>query len=212
MTPRHHPSDAVLVDYAVGALMSGQRLAVACHLNACPHCARSVALAEAVGGVLLSDLPPAQMNPDALHRALARIERPDPASAAAASPPPDWIRVPGQVLEALRARGRRSAFGAWVSPVTKGPGGARSYLIGMAPGRGVARHTHSGHEFTCVLKGSFIDGGVIYGPGDFTEHDGDMTHAPQATDEDCVCLLATDAPLMPSDWVGRLVFPLLGVS
>jgi putative transcriptional regulator len=212
MSPRHHPSEALLVDYATGALMSGQRLAVACHLNACPHCARAVALAEAVGGLLLSDLPPAEMSPDALDLALARIERPDPANAAVTAAPADWIRVPSQVLEALRAHGRRSAFGAWVSPVTKGPGGARSYLIGMAPGRGVARHTHAGHELTCVLKGSFIDGGVVYGPGDFTEHDGDMTHAPQATDEDCVCLLATDAPLMPADWVGRLAFPLLGVS
>jgi putative transcriptional regulator len=211
MTPRHHPSDALLVDYATGALMSGQRLVVACHLNACARCAKAVALAEAVGGVLLSDLPSAEMNPDALALALARIERPE-APAAAEGLPPDWIRAPAEVLEALRARGRRGAFGAWVSPVTRGPGGARGYLLGMAPGRGVARHTHSGHELTCVLKGAFIDAGIVYGPGDFTELDGHMTHAPRATDEDCVCLVATDAPLIPSDWVGRLVFPLLGVS
>lgn len=212
MTPRHHPSDALLVDYAAGALTTGPRLVVASHLNACPHCARGLALAEAVGGVVLSDLPPAEMRPDALDLALARIERPESPPAASAGLPQDWIKVPAEVLASLRARGRRSAFGAWISPVTKGPGRARTYLIGMAPGRGVARHTHAGYELTCVLKGSFIDGGIVYGPGDFTEHDGDMTHAPQATDEDCVCLMATEAPLVPSDWVGRLVFPLLGVS
>jgi putative transcriptional regulator len=210
MSPRHHPSEALLVDYAAGALAPGERLAISSHLGACPACAAMVGAAEAVGGMLLSDLPPTAMRADALDLVLARIDRPAPAIGAPALPPPDWIRVPPEILRALDDGGRRSAFGAWVSPVTRGPGRARSYLVGMAPHRGVARHTHGGSEMTCVLKGSFVDDGVVYGPGDFTERDGSVTHAPQAVDEDCVCLLATSAPLAATDWIGRILLPMMG--
>ena len=211
MSPRHHPTDALLFDYASGTLTAGSRLVIASHLGACRLCAESVAMAEMVGGLLLDDLPGADLNPDALAHVLARIDRPGRPAVPPLSRPDDWIEVPAEVLRALAGRGRRWAPGAWVSPVTKGPGKARGYLLGMAAGRGVPRHTHTGQEMTCVLKGSFIDDGVIYGPGDFTEHDGSVKHAPQATDDgDCVCLMAVSSPLSPADWVGRIVLPILG--
>jgi putative transcriptional regulator len=211
MSPRHHPSDDLLVDYAAGGLAHGPRLVIASHLGACAACSAAVRLAETVGGLLMDDLAPTPMHPDALARAMAQIDRPVPGLAPVPAPPADWIKVPADVLAALRGPGRRSAFGAWVTTVAKDPGTGRTYLIGMAKGRGVARHTHSGREMTCVLKGSFVDDGVVYGPGDFTEHDGSVLHAPQATrDEDCVCLLAATSRLTPVDWVGRLAFPILG--
>ena len=211
MTPQHHPSDALLVEYASGVLTNGPRLVIASHLGACPACAASVALAEAVGGLLLEDLPPAELQPDALALALARIDRPPAPRGPAPPRPSDWIQVPAEVLLALKDSGRRWAPGAWISPVSKGPGKARTYLLGMAAGRGVPRHTHTGREMTCVVKGFFLDDGVLYGPGDFTEHDGSVKHAPQATDDgDCVCLMAVASPLAPTDWLGRVVLPLLG--
>lgn len=211
MSPRHHPSDDLLVDYAAGGLAHGPRLVIASHLGACAACSAAVRLAESVGGVMLEDLPGTALDPDALARALAQIDRPVPVATEGPTAPADWIKVPADVLAALNGPGRRGAFGAWVSTVSKDPGTGRTYLIGMAKGRGVARHTHSGREMTCVLKGSFVDDGVVYGPGDFTEHDGSVLHAPQATlDEDCVCLLAATSRLTPVDWVGRIAFPILG--
>ncbi|MDE2355381.1 MAG: cupin domain-containing protein [Alphaproteobacteria bacterium] len=115
------------------------------------------------------------------------------------------------MARAVRAAPRRRAPGAWMQAVSHGPGPARCYLLGMAAGRGVPPHSHRAGEMTVVLKGAFRDGDVILGPGDFSEHDGEVSHAPQATaDGDCVCLIYTDGPLVPADWIGRIVFPLLG--
>ena len=108
MSPRHHPEPALLVDYATGALDVGPRLVLAAHLGACPACRAEVALAEAVGGAFLDALPPAPLSPDALDRALARIERPAPSRAAPRSRG-DWISVPAPVLQAAERRRRWAA-------------------------------------------------------------------------------------------------------
>ncbi len=211
MTSSHHPSTAVLVDYAAGTLAIGQVFVVAAHLGACPSCRADVERIEAVGGVFLNDLPPEKLAPDALSRALAQIERPAPASTVMQARA-DWITVPRDVLEAARRRRRWAAPGVWVAPVTKGPGDLRTYLLRVAPGMSVPRHTHRGSEMVCVLKGAFVDGAHTYARGDFAYSDGDVEHCPVVTrDGECVCLVAAQGALIPRDWVGRVFQPFVGI-
>jgi putative transcriptional regulator len=212
MRPLHHPGEDLLVDHATGALSHGARLVVASHLGACSLCRRSVAEAESVGGALLSALPPAPMLADALAKALARIERPAPL------PPPswadhrDWISIPDEVALAARARRRWAAPGVWVAPVNRGPGRARSYLLGVGAGMSVPRHTHRGSEMVCVIKGAYRDGDVLHNPGDFARSDETVDHRPRITAQgECVCLVAADDSLVPRDWVGRLFQPIVGI-
>jgi putative transcriptional regulator len=210
-TPRHHPSSDRLLEFATGALSAHLGLAVGAHLQACPACAGEVAMNEAVGGALLSALPPAPMGEDALALALARIERPPPARK---SPPPapDWDIAPPRAVEAARTRRRWAAPGVWVARVAGGPFGRRAYLLGMGPGIAVPRHTHRGSEMICVLKGAFEDRGVVYRPGDFCESDESVEHKPRVTaDGDCVCLIAVDASLVARDWVGLVFQPLVRI-
>lgn len=211
MSPQHHPDDFRLLDYATGAMGPGGRLVIATHLNVCESCRRQVAEAEAMGGALLSTLPRASMRPDALALALARIERPAPAEPTWRDQP-DWISVPKEVLRAAQVRRRRAAPGVWVAPVTSGPGRSRSYLLGVAAGMSVPLHTHRGYEMVCVLKGGYEDRGIVHEPGDFTLNDDSVEHRPAVTAEgDCVCLIATEAPLVARDWVGRLFQPIVGI-
>lgn len=212
MTPRHHPTTERLIEYAAGSLVPERRLVVGSHLRACHACAAEAAMVEAVGGVLLDALPGASMAPDALALALARIERPEPPRPARAEAMPGWIDAPSTVVEAARRRRRWAAPGVWVAPVVGGPFGRRSYLLGIAPGVSVPRHTHRGAELVCVLKGAFEDGDAIYGPGDFCESDETVEHRPRVTgDIECVCLAAVDASLVPRDWVGRVFQPLVRI-
>jgi putative transcriptional regulator len=212
MSPTHHPFDARLFDYAAGALPTGQRLVMATHLSSCAECAGKVAVAEAVGGALVSSLPPAAMAPDALDRALARIERPQPPSLPSLEPPAGWIRVPREVVLAARRSKRHVAPGVWLAPVVKGPGASRTYLLGMKPGRGVPHHDHSAAEFTCVLKGAFADGDAVHQAGDFDESSRSVRHSPTVVgDGECVCLISSDGPLIGLDWLGRILIPLMGV-
>lgn len=212
MSVRHHPSHELLIGYATGGLRTDKALVISTHLRACEACLGEVTLAEAVGGVLLAALPPAAMAPDALERALAQIERPAPEPPKQAVPPPGWIQVPQDVVDAVRRRRRWAAPGVWVAPVLGGPFGPRSYLLRVGAGMTMPRHTHRGSEMVCVLKGAFTDRSETYGPGDFAESDESVDHRPQVTTEgECVCLVAVDASLVPRDWVGRLFQPLVRI-
>ena len=211
MTPSHHPSAAILVDYAAGNLAIGQAFVVTAHVGACAACRADVEHVEAVGGVFLTDLPPQRLGPDALSRALAQIERPAPVSTVTPARA-DWITVPADVLESARRRRRWAAPGVWVAPVAKGPGDLRTYLLGIGPGISVPRHTHRGAEMVCVLKGAFVDGAHTYAPGDFAYSDDEVEHRPAVTrDGECVCLVAAQGALIPRDWVGRVFQPFVGI-
>jgi putative transcriptional regulator len=211
MSPRRHPSQALLVDYAAGGLEAGRALVIGAHVGACPECRQEVHLAERVGGALLDDLPPAAMAPDALAKALARIERPAPEPPPAPPPPPDWIVVPPDVVVAARRR-RWAAPGVWVAHVTRARDGKMSYLLGVAAGMAVPLHSHRGLELVCVVKGAYKDRGHIHRPGDLAENDDDVEHQPRVTrDGECVCLISADAPLLPRNWIGRLFQPLVGI-
>ena len=220
MSINHHPSDALLIDYAAGSLGPARALVIAAHIHACAACQASVAAAEAVGGALLEDLSGAPMSPDALDRALARLEQPEsepapPARTQAPHPPAqpqDWIRVPAEVAEAA-GRKRWVAPGVWVAPIDTGtPGGPLSYLLRVGQGMRMPQHTHTGSELTLVLKGAFLDGDDRYGPGDVSEVDDEVEHSPAIlAGEECVCLVACDNRLIVRDWLGRLVQSYAGI-
>jgi len=212
--PTHHPSDETLLDFARGALSPGRSLVLRAHLGACPACSASVRLAEAVGGALLSELAPADMAPDALDQALARIERPPaPVAAPGVRPRDNWIRVPADVLTAAARRKRWAAPGVWVAPVTRDRRtGERSYLLGVGRGIAVPRHTHRGVEMVCVLTGAYDDRGDQHHPGDFAENDEAVEHRPRVTrDGECVCLIAADNALVARDLLGWIMQPLVRI-
>ena len=216
--PRHHPSEALLIDLASGALELGRALAVRAHLGACPTCRASIQIAEAVGGTLLEDVEPAELSPFALEQTLARLDRQAPATRGSERAVADgstlgWIWVPDEVRHAAATRRRWAAPGVWVATVTRTPpSGPRSYLLRVAAGMAVPRHTHRGGEFICVLKGAFEDRGDVYGPGDFAESDESVEHRPRVMgDGECVCLAAADSALVPRDLIGRLFQPFVGI-
>jgi putative transcriptional regulator len=212
MSPHYHPEAPLLLDYAAGSLGAGPRLVIAAHLGACRACAAAVASAEAVGGALLAAMPPVALRPDALALALARIERPDPPSPRPPASPPGWIEIPPDVVRAYTQRRRWAAPGVWVAPVSRGAGGKRCYLLGVAAGMSVPRHTHRGEEMVCVLKGAYADGDSRHGLGDFAVNDESVDHRPTVTaDGECVCLVSADNALVARDWVGRLFQPFVGI-
>lgn len=209
--PTRHPSDELIFDLARGALEPGRALVVAAHLSACAACRTSARLAEAIGGALMAQIEPIELAPDALAKTMARLEEPE-TSAKAPRSPDDWIAVPAEVLTAALRR-RWAAPGVWVANVTGTPkSGPRSYLLGVAAGMAVPRHTHNGVELVCVIKGAFEDRGVIYGPGDFAASDETVEHRPHVTrGGECVCLAAADNALIPRELVGWLFQPLVGI-
>ncbi|WP_340116131.1 ChrR family anti-sigma-E factor [Pelagibius sp. 7325] len=204
--PAHHLDDALLFDYATGALGEALALVVASHVALCEICRGTVAAAEAAGGALLAEIAPAVLAPDALERTLARLD----AEEAAASPPPpgaaaEW-RLPGPLVAYL---GEDPAALDW-QPLAAGVDAAALHplaapawpmrtqvlLVRLAPGAMAPRHTHEGIEATVILQGGFADQFGQYERGDAWIVDASVTHAPVALpDETCLCLAYYDAPM-----------------
>ncbi|WP_372394224.1 ChrR family anti-sigma-E factor [Azospirillum sp. HJ39] len=217
--PNHHPSDALLVAYGSGSLGEGLSLAVALHLAHCPDCRAALAEVEAVGGVLLDDLPPAPLDGLTLAGTLARLDREDTAAAPPgpaartagdpALPAPLRFYVPsldGLAWQRLAPGVRR------VELLPRTASGGAAQLLRIAPGTALPHHGHGGVELTLVLSGHFADELGRYGPGDLAEVDGDTHHQPIAdSHRDCVCLIATDAPLRFTGLMGRLMQPFIGL-
>lgn len=227
--PNHHPSDALLVAYGAGSLKEGLSLAVAVHLAHCPDCRATLAEVEALGGALLEDLPPAPLESLSLAATLDRLEREEapgnpckamrlrPRCSRPAAAPPPVPSLPGPLRAYVPSledvSWQRLAPGVRrVELLPRTASGGAAQLLRIAPGTALPHHGHGGLELTVVLSGHFADELGRYGPGDLAEVDGDTNHQPIAdSHRDCVCLIATDAPLRFTGLMGRLMQPFIGL-
>lgn len=213
MTFRHHPGDETLLRYAAGTLAPGARVVVAVHVDSCRDCQARVGRFEAIGGMLLDDVEPASLAEDSFARTMARIE----AGGAAAEP----IVLPRAAI-GIELPAALDGCGVgpwrWIGPGVRWsrisvPGDASTtvMLLKVAAGRRLPEHTHSGHEFTQVLVGSFSDARGRYGPGDFDEADDEIEHQPIVDpDGECVCLAAVEGRMVLRGLIGRIVQPFMG--
>lgn len=218
MSVKHHPSDATLIAYGAGSLGEGLSLVVATHLSYCADCRRRVQEIEALGGVLLEELPPAAVADDALERLMQRLDEPAPAEAPRPAPPPappGALVLPAPLADYLgpvtEDRWRRLVPGIRqieVLPQRRGEETVR--LLRIAPGTALPAHGHGGAELTLVLRGSFSDETGRFEAGDLGELDEETEHQPIADAEvDCICLIATEAPLRFRGLLPRLMQPFL---
>lgn len=213
--PSHHPPLDMLVDYASGALPEAEALIIASHISLCPECREEVCFAEAVGGVMLEEIEPAQMSDLALDRVLARLDEPAPI---ADSPAP--VRLPSlstflpQPIADLVGGSFESL--SWKT-VIRGieevrlpdlAGAAKVALMRIRPGVSVPQHTHEGAEFTLVLSGGFSDARGHFERGDLSITGAEIDHRPVAdAGEDCIVLAVTTAPLRLTGRFGRFLNP-----
>ncbi|MGV8839361.1 MAG: ChrR family anti-sigma-E factor [Bauldia sp.] len=215
--PTKHLSDALLIDYAAGALSEGWSLAVATHLALCPECRNRVLAAEAIGGALIEAIEPQPVDDGALAAALARIDA-EPAPAPAPRPPAP-ARPASIFPEPLRSylesgpglAWRRLGPSAHTIIIPTGDRSTTARLLKIPAGAAMPVHSHRGLELTLVLQGAFRDESGIFARGDVEEADEDIEHQPVAeAGEDCICLAVTDARLKFRG-VARLLQPFLGI-
>lgn len=216
MTVRHHPSEAMVLDFAAGSLSPAPALAVSAHLTFCPRCRRDHRRLEAVGGKLLAESDAASLPPSADFDALlARIEREPPATPSVRAA--GDFALPYPVRSALgcdldAVPWKRLGRGAFHYVIPANDPSATVRLLRIPAGRPVPVHTHRGYELTLTLCGAYSDATGHFGPGDLQEADDSLVHQPHAAPgEDCICLAVTEAPLRFKSWGARLVQPLLGI-
>ncbi|WP_286239145.1 ChrR family anti-sigma-E factor [Neptuniibacter halophilus] len=220
MNIKHHLDEATLVSYAAGAISQSMALVVASHISLCPSCRQRVAQAESIGGLLLDQMQQAEIRSDAMEQALAALDGVMPESVSAREPISTVRREPGLPAPLFEQLGcnldqvnwKRLVPGVYYHDLPcKSERGGVSRLMRIAPGKGMLPHTHDGNELTLVLQGSFCDEVGRFSAGDVADLDSEIEHQPLVdSDEDCICLIATDAPLKFSTLLGRVVQPFTG--
>ena len=202
--PDHHPTEALLLDYAAGVLHEPASVVVATHMALCPMCRARVRDLDAVGGALLEALPAAAPAAGALDAVLARLDAPEPLPTVTPLAVPAGLDAATRRLVPQPLRGylsgnlgdltwRSVARGLDVHPLPLARAGFRTELLRMRRGEGIPRHTHRGHESVLVLDGGFTDESGHFGRGDLALSDDQVVHRPVADDDgDCLCLVVLE--------------------
>jgi len=219
-TIKHHLTDNIVMAYAAGSLPEAFNLLVATHVSMCDECRAMVAAHEAVGGVVLEEVPEVDLGFDALEACFAKIKtdpkdlielRPQPAKSGSKpglfpTPLHDYV---GGDLDAVKWRKVGGGVKQAILPTSKD---ASVRLLFIPAGCEVPDHGHNGTEMTLVLQGAFRDELARFATGDVEICDSKLEHKPIAEDgEDCICLAATDAPLKFSGFLPRIAQPFLRI-
>lgn len=210
--------EALLFDYAVGALDEALSLMVAAHMTLSPCARRRVAGFEALGGALIeSGCEPVPMSSACMARVMAQLDADTTASEAACrlavEGRPGGLPLPDPLCAYVRERNlrwKRCLPGIRAADIAAGCGKFRVRLVHIAPQSRVPVHSHSGIEVTVVLRGSYRDGQeAVYRCGDMDVHTGAGAHGPLFTEEGCLCLLLTEGPARPAGWFAGMINRLL---
>lgn len=218
MAIRHHIPDDILYLYAGGELSRLWSLGVATHLTFCPQCRSRVGDYEEVLGVSIDLEDQAPMMKTDVSALIEKAEAysPEPqeplspsvsAGEAPVFPRPlcnlsgdlseiNWSRAGGGVKQRLFAQDKNVS----------------ARLLYIPPSVAVPAHGHGGLEFTQVLVGGFYDGDQAFSRGDIQVVAHETPHQPIAmSDQACICLAVTDAPLKFRNLLPRLFQPLLKI-
>ena len=214
-TIKHHLNDALLMAYSSGNLPEAFSLVAATHISMCDECRARLDSFDAVGGSILSDCDEAALDEDAFAATLALIDNgPEtsidtrPAAESGTFPVPlrDYV---GGDLDAVKWRSAGGGVRQAILPTSKD---ATVRLLKIPGGAGMPDHGHRGLEMTLVLQGAFRDEDGRFARGDVEIADQDFKHTPVAEEgEDCICLVATDAPIRFKALLPRIAQPFLRI-
>ena len=218
MDIRHHPGDDLMLALSAGRLETGTRLVLSSHLELCGHCRERLRTLDALGGLMLEQTAPAPLAEDALARTLALIETREsaiarPVEVSAPPPLPEGASWPRALVSCSATPWRWIGPGMrWSRVSVPGAPQANVFLLRIAAGKYLPRHTHRGLELTQVLHGRFHDGRALFGPGDFDAADAEIHHQPVVQDGgECICLASLDGRLQFDGAIARFFGALVGM-
>lgn len=210
---KHHLTGPLLMGYSAGSLPEAFDLVVATHVSMCDDCRAAVAEYDAVGGEVMLDVVPIEMGAAALAATFALIDQ-DTQTPQVRQTPRGVFPTPLQdyVAGDLADVKWRKVGGGVSQMVLKTSGDATLRLLKIPAGTAVPDHGHRGTELTLVLQGAFTDETDRFSIGDVEVANEDLSHTPTAeVGLDCICLAATDAPLLFHGLLPRIAQRFMGI-
>lgn len=199
--------------FSAGTLDEPYAAVIATHLAMSEGGRETVQAMDAIGGALLASETEAAVDSQALDRLLGSLDD-EPMAVA----PPRSSALPAPLARYL-PDGLESVRWKWTGPgvatadlKTSSDSKSRLMLLRVGAGRRVPEHGHGGHELTLIIRGAYRDRFGVFAQGDIADHDEDVEHQPIAeSGEDCICMVAVDAPLSFRSRLIRTLQPLFGL-
>lgn len=212
---KHHPALELLEQYIEASLAPELSLAIAAHLDLCPHCQRIKMDLEAEAGAALVSLPEAQSAETDWQQMLDFITAQPAVAAKMEQRQPFALQIqnseillPASLKPLLKNKLKWFNLGGISTAKLAGEDQHNVSLLYIRKDSEVPQHTHLGLEITLVLKGKIYDEAGCYGEGDLLINTPDHTHTPRTMSEDCLCLSVLTAPLKFKKGLTRLLNPL----
>lgn len=215
---KFHPGMSLLEQYAEGTLSADVALAVAAHIDLCPHCQQLSRDITADLACQLTQQPVKANNTNWQHMLDDIMAQPQLSKPSVSEPlttvEPVMVKQRGFILPRALQR-LATNRGKWLHlggiATAKLPAGKNYHvsLLYIDKDTEVPQHTHLGLEMTLVLAGKITDENGEYQAGDLLINSPDDTHTPRTmADEDCLCLSVLSAPLKFKKGLTRLLNPL----
>lgn len=213
---RRHTREDVLTEFAAGTLSPARHIIVACQSDICDQTAADIRFREQICANLIQDEHSVDLSDDFLSGVLEALPR-------KAEPMPDedseCDHTPQTLLQLLgndfeTIRWRKIAPGVAIHHIMSknGKHGEKLYLLRARPGMQFPEHSHTGEEWTLIMRGSYVSKGKQFVRGDLHIEDDDTTHEPFVdSDEECICLVSTEGPLKMKPFMAKLFQPLTGI-
>lgn len=217
MTITHHLNSATIVGFSSGTLPYGIALVVEAHLEMCPTCRLAARVANEVGGCLLADESSTEVAPDSKSSVMKNIQTATlhrlPISRAVTEEVPRALKAALGTgdLDSLKWQKAGLGVAMYKLPDHKEDPGFLG-LLRIAPGCTLPDHGHGGTELTLILRGSYHDEIGQFARGDVADLDESISHTPVVPkNEECICLVANDAPTRFRSWPARVVQRFIGI-
>ena len=204
--------DALLVDYAAGALSQPLEILIETHLAMNPESAKTMQMLMHLGGILLEECEPVSLSEDALDKVMSAIaEDEEPLQKVTHSENSFLPRpISDYIPDLTCTKSWRSAgIGIARHDVKFSQSDMRATIYRIQPSRAVPSHSHTGSEITLVLAGGFSDESGTFGPGDIAVQEAGEVHKPIAdADGECIVFAVNEGDIRLAGPFGR-VFSLL---
>ena len=217
MTISHHLDHVTLLSYGAGTLPAGLAMVVKAHLEMCPACRTAAVAADEIGGSIMvsqNEMPVASSSKAAIMEKIqtATLHRLPVARSVETEVPRALQALLGTSdLSSLKWQRSGPGVSMFKLPKAKGEEGFLG-LLRIAPGHKVPDHGHGGTELTLILRGAYHDEIGHFARGDVADLDESVSHTPVVVEnEECICLVANDAPTRFHSWPARLVQRFIGI-
>ena len=208
----HHLDATTLLSLAAGTLDEALGVVAASHVWWCGKCRTALKEAERLGGVLLNRLTGGAAAGAAPAGAAPTGEEPQAFADNIGLPLPVVNRLGGLSLGDIRWRWAVPGLSLHELKLAKGGGKGRLFLLRIAAGSAVPQHGHGGEELTLILRGSYSDRFGRFAVGDIAELHRNVVHRPVVDKNDnCVCLVATEAPARFTSLIMRMIQPFVRI-